>query len=173
MVTPVALVVAAWSADDQHAGFLAALLPCTQTQLCDFWWFEHLLVVPGVDEDVINFFGGLFPMREAENCSLPAQVSARLFLRHIKEYISQFLEEPEEQDTGENGRHRREDLLQALGLLHRLSLKQQQFRRPEAAVAVRPPVELVTEVSVPNNRRHSSGADLEVAACQPNPHCNG
>jgi len=106
---------------------------CLQTQLADFWWFEHLLSLPSASDEVVNHFGALFPFREVEHAALPAPVAARMFLRHIRRNMTTV----SDWDT----------LLQLLGLLRTLSQKQQQFRSAAAATALNPPTELVTEVS--------------------------
>lgn len=95
--------------------------------------------MPGVTEEVISHFGQMFPYREVEHAALPAPVSARMFLRHIR-------------TTGAAVTDWKE-LLEVLGLLHMLSCKQHQFRAPTTAAAISPPSELLVEVRQTEGKR--------------------
>jgi hypothetical protein len=100
-----------------------------QSQLADFWWYEHLISLPDIPDEVVNHFGE-FP--ELPGGSMPAAVSARLFLRYIRKHG------PAVEDHAE--------LLQVLGFLQLLAAKQEQFRNAAAAAAVDPPLELMVQV---------------------------
>jgi hypothetical protein len=112
-----------------------------QMHLADFWLFEHLLVLPSsiATEEIVSHLGAKFPHRDTENGALPAPVSARLFLRHLRS-------RPNITDW--------QELLELLGLFCMLSCKRHQFRNREAAKAISPPTELLTEVSAPPTFRH-------------------
>lgn len=105
---------------------------CLQASLADFWMFEHLLSLPSsiATQEIINHIGAHLPYRESENGCMPAPVSARMFLRHMRT---------------EN--YECKTLLQLLGLLRIESSKQHQFRSRATAKSIAPPAELVTEVS--------------------------
>ncbi|WIA20314.1 hypothetical protein OEZ85_006146 [Tetradesmus obliquus] len=101
-----------------------------QSQLADFWWYEHLLSLPDIPDEVVNHFGE-FP--EQPGGSMPAFVSARLFLRYVRKHGSAVEDHAE--------------LLQILGFLQLLAAaKANQFRSAAAATAVDPPLELMVQV---------------------------
>lgn len=106
-----------------------------QVQLADFWLFEHLLVLPSsiATDEIVSHLGAKFPHRDTENGALPAPVSARLFLRHLRS-------RPTITDW--------QELLELLGLFCMLSCKRHQFRSREAAKAVCPRPELLIDVSI-------------------------
>lgn len=111
------------------------LLCRVQTQLADFWFFEHLLSLPKsvVDDEMVYHLGSMFPYREVESASLPAPVSARLFLRRMRNQPQPIADWDEQ--------------FQMLGLMCQLSCKREQFRSREMAAAINPPSELIIEVS--------------------------
>lgn len=103
-----------------------------QSQLADFWWYEHLLSLPDIPDEVVNHFGE-FP--EQPGGSMPAFVSARLFLRYVRKHGSAVEDHAE--------------LLQILGFLQLLAAaKANQFRSAAAATAVDPPLELMVQVGM-------------------------
>jgi hypothetical protein len=104
-----------------------------QTELSQFWWYEHLLTLPDAPDEVVNHFGTLFT--EHSCGSMPPAVSARLFLRYIRTRSMTDYSE----------------LLQVLGLLRVLSCKTQHFRSTKAAATLSPPAELLVQVGFVNN----------------------
>lgn len=99
-----------------------------QSNLANFWWYEHLLSLPDVDTEIVTHFGDRF--KQLPTGSLPAPVAARLFLRHIRLHpLSDY-----------------EELLCCMVLFKDLSEKQQQFKTAVAAAALNPPQELIIEV---------------------------
>lgn len=110
----------------------------TQTELADFWLYEHLLSLPKsiATDEIINHLGSKYPFRHGEGASLPAPISARLFLRHLREPPQLPVTDWEEQ-------------LQLLGLMCQLSCKHEQFQSRQAAAAMHPPSELMVEVCRP------------------------
>jgi hypothetical protein len=105
-----------------------------QTQLADFWLYEHLLSLPKsiASDEIIEHLGAKFPYREVEGASLPAPISARLFLRHLRHEQLPITDWDEQ--------------LQLLGLMCQISCKQAQFRSRAIAIAMNPPTELLIEV---------------------------
>eukprot|EP00775_Hariotina_reticulata_P005410 gene5410-5643_t len=99
-----------------------------QTELSQFWWYEHLLTLPDAPDEVVNHFGALFT--EHPCGSMPPAVSARLFLRYIRTRSMTDYSE----------------LLQVLGLLRVLSCKSQHFRSIQAAATLSPPAELLIQL---------------------------
>lgn len=93
--------------------------------------------MPGVSDEAVNHFGQLFPFREEHSAALPAQISARLFLRHLGTHNN---------STNTSSSTDWLETFEVLGVLHSVSCKQQQFRSAAAAAAVRPPVNLMVEV---------------------------
>jgi hypothetical protein len=119
-----------------------------QSQLADFWWYEHLISLPNIPDEVVNHFGE-FP--DLPGGSMPAAVSARLFLRYIRKHG------PAVEDHAE--------LLQVLGFLQLLADKSEQFRSAAAAAAVDPPVELMVQVGTNQQQRISWKAHRVAIAC--------
>lgn len=99
-----------------------------QAQLADYWWYEHLLSLQDVPDEVINHFGDQFPQLQKGN--LPPAVKARLFLRHMRK----------------NGFEDPVELLEALGFLRLLSQGPEHFRSTAMAAALDPPLELLLQV---------------------------
>lgn len=117
--------------------------------LADFWWYEHLLSLPDVPDEIVNHFGGRFTVYEEG--SMPAPVSARLFLRYLRTC-----------SLGDWS-----ELLQVLGLLRLLSGRAAQFRSGGAAAALLPPDELLVQVGWQLLQLPSSASDLwHLSSCR-------
>lgn len=84
-------------------------------------------------DEMVYHLGSMFPYRVVENASLPAPVSARLFLRRMRSPPQPIADWDEQ--------------FQMLGLMCQLSCKREQFRSREVAAAMNPPSELIVEVS--------------------------
>jgi hypothetical protein len=119
-----------------------------QSQLADFWWYEHLISLTDIPDEVVNHFGE-FP--ELPGGSMPASVSARLFLRYIRKHGAAVEDHAE--------------LLQVLGFLQLLAAKQEQFRSGAAAAAVDPPLELMVQVGQSSSMLQALSLRAAGAAC--------
>ena len=114
-------------------------------QLKHAWWYEELLCMPGVPDEIIHFFGQRFPPTpplsggggSGGRLGMPAPVCVRLFLRHLRDHP----------DTGS------QDVLEILSYVDGLtSLFPSQFR--PGVGSIKPTLALTLEV-------RQSGSDTD------------